>query len=104
MNKCQQFIDKVSELKFLKIKERQVHNFNRLLLKKEGNITWFYAVPPKQKVLVPRQPVPLPLKQVVPRQPALTPREIALSPHRQVDPGQRVLMPRQPAPLPSSLH
>ena len=41
MDKCQQFIDKVSELRFLKIKERQVNKFNRLLLKKQGNITWF---------------------------------------------------------------
>ena len=40
MDKCQQFIDKLSELRFLKIKERQVNKFNRLLLKKEGNITW----------------------------------------------------------------
>ena len=32
MDKCQQFIDKVSELRFLKIKERQVNKFNRLLL------------------------------------------------------------------------
>ena len=46
MDKCQQFIDKVSELRFLKIKERQVNKFNRLLLKKQGNITWFSAVPP----------------------------------------------------------
>ena len=41
MDKCQQFIDKVSELRFLKIRERQINKFNRLLLKKEGNITWF---------------------------------------------------------------
>ena len=58
MDKCQQFLDKVSEFRFLKIKERQVNKFNRLLLKKEGNITWFTnranplagsanAVPPK---------------------------------------------------------
>ena len=34
MDKCQQFIDKVSELRFLKIKERQVNKFSRLLHKK----------------------------------------------------------------------
>ena len=45
MDKCQQFIDMVSELRFLKIKERQVNKFNRLLLKKQGNITWFSTVP-----------------------------------------------------------
>ena len=46
MDKCQQFIDKVSELRFLKIKERQINKFNRLLLKKQGNITWFSTVFP----------------------------------------------------------
>ena len=40
MNKCLQLIDKVSELRFLKVRERQVNKFNRLLLKKEGNIAW----------------------------------------------------------------
>ena len=39
-NKCQQLIDKVSELRFLNVRERQINTFNRLLLKKEGNITW----------------------------------------------------------------
>ena len=51
MDKCQQFIGKVSELRFLKIKERQVNKFNRLLLKKEGNMTWFSAVPPGRQFL-----------------------------------------------------
>ena len=46
MDKCQQFIDNVGELRFLKIKERQVNKFNRLLLKEQRNITWFSAVPP----------------------------------------------------------
>ena len=41
MDKCQDFIDKVSELRFLKIKDRQISKFNRLLLKKEGNVTCF---------------------------------------------------------------
>ena len=45
MDKCQQFIDKVGELRFLKIKEIQVNKFNRLLLEKLGNITWFNTVP-----------------------------------------------------------
>ena len=44
MEKCQQFIDKVGEHRFLK--ERQVNKFIRLLLKKQGNITWLSAVPP----------------------------------------------------------
>ena len=37
--KCQEFIDKVKELRFSKVKERQVRKFNNLLSKKEGNIT-----------------------------------------------------------------
>ena len=45
MDKCQQFIDKVSELRFPKIKEGQVNKFNRLMLKKQGNITLFSTVP-----------------------------------------------------------
>ena len=38
MDKCQKFVDKVSELRYIKIKERQVNKFNRLLLKKQENI------------------------------------------------------------------
>ena len=48
MDKCQHFIDKVSELRLLKIKERQINKFSRLLLKKEGNITWFTNRPNPQ--------------------------------------------------------
>ena len=36
---CQEFIEKVKELRFKKVKERQVRKFNNLLNKKEGNIT-----------------------------------------------------------------
>ena len=50
MDKCQQLIDKANEFRFLKIKERQVNKFNRLLLKKQGNITWFSTVPPMQVI------------------------------------------------------
>ena len=81
MDKCQQFVDRVSEFRFLKIKERQVNKFNRLLLKNEGNITWFSTVPPcrqavpRQVALVPRQLAPLPHKQFILRQSVLTPRE-----------------------------
>ena len=38
--KCQEFIEKVKELRFKKVKDRQVRKFNNLLNKKEGNITW----------------------------------------------------------------
>ena len=38
--KCQEFIEKVKELRFKRVKDRQVRKFNNLLNKKEGNITW----------------------------------------------------------------
>ena len=34
------FVEKVSGLRFNKVKSRQVNKFNNLLHKKEGNITW----------------------------------------------------------------
>ena len=40
MNKCQELIDKVSEFRYLKVRERQINKYNSLLHKKEGNITW----------------------------------------------------------------
>ena len=43
MKKCREFIDKVHELTFIKIKERQVNKFSKLI-KKQGNITWFSVV------------------------------------------------------------
>ena len=39
-NKCQEFIEKVKELRFKKVNDRQVRKFNNLINKKEGNITW----------------------------------------------------------------
>ena len=37
---CQGFIEKVGEIRFNKVKQRQLNKFNNLLNKKEGNITW----------------------------------------------------------------
>ena len=37
--KCQDFIEKVGEFRFHKVKNRQVIKFNNLVCKKEGNIT-----------------------------------------------------------------
>ena len=36
---CQGFIEKVGEIRFNKVKQRQLNKFNNLLNKKEGNIT-----------------------------------------------------------------
>ena len=37
---CQEFIDKIKEKRFIKVRERQVRKLNNLINKKEGGITW----------------------------------------------------------------
>ena len=37
---CQEFIEKIKETRFTKVREKQVGKFNNLLSKKEGSITW----------------------------------------------------------------
>ena len=44
LRECQGFIDKVSEVKFTKVRQRQLNKFNILINKKEGNITRANAV------------------------------------------------------------
>ena len=39
LRECQGFVDKVGEIRFTKVKQRQLNKFNNLLNKKEGNIT-----------------------------------------------------------------
>ena len=39
MEQCQNLINKVRELRYLKTRDRQINKFNRLLQKQEGNIT-----------------------------------------------------------------
>ena len=39
LTECQGFIEKVAEIRFTKVKQRQLNKFNNLLNKKEGNIT-----------------------------------------------------------------
>ena len=39
LRECQRFIDKVGEIRFTKVKQRQLNKYNILLNKKEGNIT-----------------------------------------------------------------
>ena len=39
LRECQGFIDKVGEIRFNKVKQRQLNKFNNLQNKKEGNIT-----------------------------------------------------------------
>ena len=37
---CQEFIEKIKEKRFIKVRERQVRKLNNLINKKEGGITW----------------------------------------------------------------
>ena len=41
LRECQGFIDKVGEIRFNKVKQRQINKFQNLVNKKEGNITRF---------------------------------------------------------------
>ena len=41
---CQGFINKVSEIRFSNIRQRQLNKFNNLINKKEGNITRANAI------------------------------------------------------------
>ena len=44
LRECQGFIDKVSEIRFIKVRQRQLNKYNMLLNKKEGNITRAHAI------------------------------------------------------------
>ena len=44
LRECQGFVDKVSEIKFTKVRPRQLNKFNILINKKEGNITRANAI------------------------------------------------------------
>ena len=44
LRECQGFIDKVSEIRFTKVRQRQLNKFNILINKKEGNITSANAI------------------------------------------------------------
>ena len=39
LRECQDFVDKVGEIRFNKLKQRQLNKFNLLTIRKEGNIT-----------------------------------------------------------------
>ena len=46
LRECQAFVDKVGEIRFTKVKQRQLNKYNILLNKKEGNITRANATTP----------------------------------------------------------
>ena len=73
MNKCQEFIDKVGEFRYLKVRERQINKFNRLLQKREGNITWYTlvavsAIFPQAGSTSPQTTSIAPRQSIIPRQ------------------------------------
>ena len=56
LRECQDFINKVSEIRFTKVRQRQLNKFNISVTKKEGNITRDNAINLTQSNLV-SQPV-----------------------------------------------
>ena len=44
LRECQGFVDKVSKIRFTKVRQRQLNKFNILINKKEGNITRANAI------------------------------------------------------------
>ena len=80
MLECQELIDKVREFRYLKVRERQISKFNRLL-QKEGNITWSSTplIPFNQEV-VQAQPVLPPRQEGVQEGQAFIPRQAGLIP------------------------
>ena len=44
LRECQGFVDKVSEIRFTKVRQRQLNKFNILINKKKGNITRANAI------------------------------------------------------------
>ena len=50
LGECQDFINKVSEIRFIKVRQRQINKFNHLVTKKEGSITIANAVNNTQSI------------------------------------------------------
>ena len=87
INRWQELIDKVSEFRHFKVKQRQINKFNRLL-EKEGNITWS-GTPGAQagiafcqaaRVSSSQVGSAIPLQLALPRQSVLLPRQIVSVP------------------------
>ena len=57
LRECQCFINKVSEIRFSKVRQRQLNKFNNLINKKEGNITRANAINITQSNNLGSQPV-----------------------------------------------
>ena len=115
LKECQDFVDKVGEIRFNKVKQRQLNKLNLLTIRKEGNITRSnntntnnltlqansqvnqISSQAREEALLPRPPLsPLGKVTVLPRQ-VLPPEMLAplWQLYRQtVRPGKEVLLPR----------
>ena len=80
LQQCQDFINKVSELRFNKVKQRQINKLNHLVTKKEGNIT--HNITLNRLAQCPPNPRPIP----TPATALLPPREGNNSPPATVHP------------------
>ena len=117
LRECQDFIDKVVEIRFNKVKQRQLNKFNLLTITKEGNITWSNNTNINNLTLqvsnlvnqtnsqvnppMPGKEALLP-RQTLPPSPALSLPE-KLAPLRQPHPAKEAFLPRQVLPLPEKL-
>ena len=106
MEKYQELIDKVSEFRHSKVKQRQINKFN-WFIEKEGNITWLGTPSAQVGSTFPwaarvssskaGSTLPLQLGLVLPRQLAsVPPKQVALLPRQLVH-----TFPRQAALIPS---
>ena len=89
LGECQDFINKVSDIRFIKVRQRQINKFNHLVTKKEGNITVANAVNNTQSITnivsrqaqAPRNPTPA-IAYLPPREGSNSPRLVVTSPGR----------------------
>ena len=82
MIESQQLIAKKREFKCLKVWERQINQFNRLLQKK-GNITGKAPLMPLNQVPVETKPVPSPSQEGEQAGQVLSPRQVVLAPSQE---------------------
>ena len=90
LKECQDFVDKVGEIRFNKVKLRQLNKFNLLTIRKEGNITRSNNTNTNNLTLQANSQV---------NQISSQAREEALLPGPPLLPGKVTVLPRQVLPL-----
>ena len=108
LEECQGFINKVSELRFNKVKQRQINKLNHLVSKKEGNIAIAnnnITNPINRQPQFPPTPTTLlrPLLSFLPRKEAILSRELYTFPRKMTAlpsqlvpllPGKKTILPK----------